>query len=384
MHRRHQNPPAKPSCQVQVVAYGVGTKFMRQVEIDADVHGSRVRDSHAEVLARRAFMRFLHLQALQLQQAHGPAPDWRTDGPDSSTPEPDDIGSACIQILECTQQPQPQITLAPGVTIHLYTSAQPCGNATIKRWAQGASEKAHTDLMTNQLPSIPHAPLLLHARQEGQAMRLVKGEPGSATASSSLEAANRMTGHHRGSHRQGSAAVLTQTGGGVERADQPAQASSDRAAQANGNTLPAFAIPPGTALPGTGQGHIATCSDKIARWNVLGLQGALLMQLIPQPLYLTSITIGQKFSRVHATRALCCRLQDLEPVLKQSQQAVNLHEGAVPQGVNHYGSIRRPVLGTVPTCTRVHAIPVTRLSRSQYLEPGRNLFAAMAMHDHVR
>lgn len=54
-----------------------------------------------------------------------------------------------------------------------------------------------------------------------------------------------------------------------------------------------------------------SCSDKIAAWNILGIQGALLSQFI-KPIYLNSIHIGSDFDRDSAERALIVRTIGIE------------------------------------------------------------------------
>ena len=242
--------------RLQVASLGVGTKVLpaHLVELH-DEKGERVRDLHAEVLARRGFNRFLYDQIeLFLAMQESDTSDCRGE-----------LGSRCIF---SRAEGSDLLVLRQGITVHMYTSSAPCGNATIKRWAKPAVLPFREDLTADEFDvNYSHPRLHFSARHEGQTALLVK-----------------MNNH-----------------------------GSSRTVDCNACPCPgtraAIFTAPGTAATDTGLGNVMTCSDKIAGWCALGVQGALLSGMLA-PVYLSSITIGRKFSLPHCCRALCCRLQD--------------------------------------------------------------------------
>ncbi|XP_036401703.1 double-stranded RNA-specific editase 1 isoform X1 [Megalops cyprinoides] len=54
-----------------------------------------------------------------------------------------------------------------------------------------------------------------------------------------------------------------------------------------------------------------SCSDKIARWNVVGIQGSL-MSYFMEPIYFSSIILGSLYHADHLSRAMYQRIADIE------------------------------------------------------------------------
>lgn len=247
-----------------VVSLGVGTKCLGYKALEAE--GKRllsvssspeeamlecrvVRDSHAEVLARRGFKRWLIDQCRLASVSE--------DGYSESK-------AVC-------RNGEGVYALHPEITFHLYSSSQPCGNASVKKWAKG---KGVTPIPPSILPNFcfpreEHPAVHYSAVKDGQIALTVK---------------------------------RCQRGG-----DDDGDGDDDE--RRSGEGVRDDALPLSIAYPSErGQnGVLMSCSDKILSWNCLGLQGGLLSSLLPEPIFLSSITIGRKFSSVHGYRAFCCR-----------------------------------------------------------------------------
>ncbi|PVD33793.1 hypothetical protein C0Q70_05054 [Pomacea canaliculata] len=191
----------------KVVGLGTGNRCIQYQHLALD--GSRVIHSHAEIIARRAFIRYL-LKQLAIYKAKEPHAIFTR--------------SHVTQLLQ----------LRDDVKVHLYISRPPCGDAAA-------------------FPTITNFP-------------------------------NRM----RAIRKQGQLRTIIDDGEGAIPTDFPLPANAN----------------------GKERLRVMTCSDKILRWNGLGVQGALLSNFL-DPIYLSSVVIGSHTGdqRGHVPRAVSGRLK---------------------------------------------------------------------------
>ncbi|XP_052894523.1 tRNA-specific adenosine deaminase 1 [Anopheles moucheti] len=220
--------------EICVVALGTGTKCLAGDELSS--RGDRVNDSHAEVLARRAFLRYLYEQIENALEK----------GEKTS-------------IFERNSSESGKFTLKDGHSFHFFTTHSPCGDASIFGDEQEAM-----------------SPQPKKARVE---QTVADGTIVECSTSSRVEENKRPVG---------------MTGGKLLQAEEHGD-------------LMAQTVGPVRTKPGRGARTLSvSCSDKLARWNVLGVQGSLLMLLLERPIYLGSVVLcdGTDHSVAAIERAL--------------------------------------------------------------------------------
>jgi len=100
-----------------VLSLGAGTKFTRAADVASDACGDRLRDCHAEPLARRGLQRYFRCELQRCLQT-GSGGDGDSGGGSALLAPPSRAGGSW--------------TLRPGVSLHLYSSSAPCGNASVR------------------------------------------------------------------------------------------------------------------------------------------------------------------------------------------------------------------------------------------------------------
>lgn len=211
-----------------------------------------VNDSHAEVIARRALQAWIYGQ-MELALA---ASD------DPSKPR------SIFHFIQTAGK----FKLRPDVQLHMYISQPPCGDGSI------ISDHASCQHDTADHQTAGHSPSPAAGQDAGDARQ--PPAPSSAAAASSSAPASAAAGMRTGA--KAVSAAMQQDGSLMAAVPQ---ASDVEAGQQQVGLL--------RRKPGKGDPTLSMCcSDKLARWGCLGLQGGLLSALLEEPLYLSSITVA--------------------------------------------------------------------------------------------
>jgi len=299
-------------CRMQVMGLGVGTKFLSHAllkceEEDAEngraSYGERIRDCHAEVLARRAFLRQLLLEMTATHNEN----NINNANNDNLTYIP-----ILERVVECGEQKKHRCRLKDGITIHFYTSSAPCGNATIKKFVKLEKEIFDTSLGPDEWPTMStrqqqtyiHEPIAAHSLRLGQFALLVKRDGSAALSTSCLNVRPDNEGVHENNQNNNK-----NNSNDNETPPYLQSAMKTKSSKTWPCNIDDTWCPPSCSIPNYNKGTIHSCSDKLCRWNCLGLQGSLLMSVLEKPIYMATLTVGRKFSRATCQRAVCCRAE---------------------------------------------------------------------------
>ncbi|RCH87863.1 tRNA-specific adenosine deaminase 1 [Rhizopus azygosporus] len=194
--------------------------------------GDTLHDSHAEVIARRGFIKFLLEYAKSFDPSHQDSPFYKKDG---------------------------KLALRPEYSFHMYISQSPCGDASMTALAAQQTSESFEQFQSGS----------------NKRKRMVEYLTENMYINKKQKISTQQ--FRRGRFEYDQLGVLRTKPGRVD--SEPTLCMS--------------------------------CSDKLARWNVLGIQSALLTFLF-HPIYLSSVTIGDMYDHEAIKRALCQRLSSLE------------------------------------------------------------------------
>ena len=233
---RHPDAPPK------VVALGTGTKCLGGDK--RCVNGMALADSHAEVLARRALVLYMYDEIARLCDA---GREGALANPGVSIFQPGErSGETTLNDDGTVDWTRTRLwcSLRPGVAVHMYVSQSPCGDASIF--------ETSLDGMNDGAANPERSAIIRTNKRAKTAANLGAGSTG--------------------------AKLLTGDGDGETDAEFGVGAQMPGAAR----------LKPGRGTPTS----CMSCSDKMCKWNALGVQGELLAGILERPVRLASITVA--------------------------------------------------------------------------------------------
>ncbi|XP_029109661.1 tRNA-specific adenosine deaminase 1 isoform X2 [Scleropages formosus] len=253
----------------EVVSLGTGTKCIGRSAMSP--RGDVINDSHAEVVARRGFVRYLTEQLRRAVRDRG------------------------TEVFEPADE-KGKWRLRPDVRFLFFTSHTPCGDASIVPMVGTEAQPCWPVAAQHSSTGITGALVEQEEGKEeeegGKRLKRRAEEQGGETAKR-LKAAQREeeNAEPRDVRRTGAKCV-------------PGAPADPRGPGLGYHGVGALRVKPGRGDPTLS----LSCSDKLARWGVLGCQGALLSHYLQGAIYFSAVVTGKcPYSSPAMERALIAR-----------------------------------------------------------------------------
>jgi hypothetical protein len=316
---------------MHVVAIGTGTKCLGASKRSAacDV----INDSHAEVVTRRAFVAWLYQQLhlavrmhKQSLQSHQPTAASGQDTPAEQPQPQQQQQQQQVPMLPGTQSIQPAVVWCPdtrkfslhsGVKFAMYVSQPPCGDASIysAEQEQQQSQQQQQQQHQQELQQQPAA-----AGRTGAKLIRLSGTADVSQAAAAI-AGTAAPVIAAGSEHP-SSQPIQQTQQQQQQQDVAPCVPSASDVEAGPQQLGVLRRKPGKGDPTLS----LSCSDKLARWACLGLQGCLLSSCLAAPVYLDLLAVAVPPQRAAAApRAEAAGLH-MQPHHQQQRQDEHLKQ----------------------------------------------------------
>lgn len=275
---------------LKVVATATGTKCVGHSLLSNT--GDIVNDSHAEILCRRAFIRYLFHQLSLV-----------CSGKKSEVLKMSD--TVCCM-------------LKPGVKFHLFCSHTPCGDASIFPKDKPDGESVGCIKRTSEDDCVqPESKKLKLSNVESGAIVNHNSQEQLEEEEEKLEDKKNKPREIVSHETETTATQNVFTVDDIYRTGAKCVKNGVQDPQGRGKEY--HVIGALRTKPGRGEETWSmSCSDKIALWNVCGVQGALMSHFLDKPIYLSSVIIGKcPFSKESLRRA----------IIDRTSQVVDLPEG---------------------------------------------------------